>query len=95
MLDKWGSEYALNARGIYYRHSFSPEWVTCTRKIWVPSLEGIDWDAPNEQTLRQRAQQLQLKSIRNERRPKGEYVWEADAWSNVFCEIRNDLCFEL
>lgn len=95
MIDNWGKEYALNARGIYYRDYFSKDLVTGTRKVWIPSLEGIDWNAANEQIRRERASNLVEHSVRNEKWKKSEYAWEADAWSDVFGGMRADLCLEM
>jgi hypothetical protein len=95
MIGTWGKDYALNARGIYYRHNFSQEWVTSNRKVWVPSLEGIDWDSPEERHQRHLARKVQIHSIRNGRRRSSEYAWEADAWSDVFGRLRDDICFDL
>lgn len=95
MLDNCGKEYALNARGIYYYDHFSHDLVTCTRKVWIPSLEGIDWDTPNERSRRRQAELVVAHSIRNEMRRKSEYAWEADAWSDIFGDMRDDFCLEM
>jgi hypothetical protein len=94
MLDKYGKEYALNARGIYYHNDFSPDLVTLERKVWIPTLEGVDWEEPSECDRRQRARVLMEHNINNETRHKSEYAWEADAWNDVFGSMRNDPCLE-
>lgn len=95
MIDSRGKEYTINARSIYYRNNFSQDFVTCTRKGWVPSLAGLDWNAANEQHRRERADVLVSHNIRSEMRRKSEYAWEADAWSDVFGGMREDICLEM
>lgn len=55
MLKTYGQDWKLNAVGIYYRHFFSPHWVTAGRKLWIPSLDGIDWTGAAEKPRRERA----------------------------------------
>jgi len=88
--DMLRQEWTLNARGIYYKDSYSPDRVTIGRKVWVPSLDNIDWDAPGEVLRRKRAQMIAEHNLNNEMWNKSEYAWEADAWSDVFGEMRND-----
>jgi hypothetical protein len=95
MLDSFGKEYRLNAQGIYYRDHYSPESVTSNRKVWVPTFKGIDWEDPAQEPLRKRARIFLEHNTNNERWPKSEYTWEADAWSDVFGEMRNDPCLEV
>jgi len=95
MIDNYGKEYALNARGIYYIDDFSPRLVTVDRKVWVPSFEGIDWKNSGESDRRRRARIIMDHSIDNETRHKSEYAWEADAWADVFSPMRNDPCLEV
>jgi hypothetical protein len=95
MIDRFGKDYALNAQGIYYRDSYSPNQVTYDRKVWTPAFEGVDWEEPGELSRRQRAQVLVKHNIDNETRKKSEYAWEADAWSDVFSDMRNDPCLEM
>jgi hypothetical protein len=83
-------EWMLNARGIYYRDYYSPRLVTMGRKIWVPTLENTDWDEPGEICRRKRARVMAEHNPNNEAWNKSEYAWEADAWSDVFGEMRND-----
>ena len=92
MIDRHGKDYALNAQGIYYRHHFHPDWVTCNRELWIPTLEDIDWKGPSEEKRRQRAFTLARHAMQNEEYVKSEFAWEADAWSDVFNEIRDDRC---
>jgi hypothetical protein len=92
MIDHWGKDYALNAQGIYYRNYYSPKWVTCDRSVWTPSLTDVNWEEPSEVSRRQRARVLMEHSINNETWNKSEYAWEADAWSDVFGDMRNDPC---
>lgn len=95
MIDSYGKDYALNARGIYYFDHFRQELVTVNRKVWAPSFECIDWDDPSELDRRRRARIVMDHSKDNETRHKSEYAWEADAWADVFNEMRNDLCLEV
>lgn len=85
----------FHAQGIYYKNSFSPRRVTGTREVWVPSLDGDDWGTQSRVTLRARARTLAERSRRNESWNKSEYAWEADAWSCVFEDMRNDHTLEM
>ncbi|KAH8599477.1 hypothetical protein B0O99DRAFT_724679 [Bisporella sp. PMI_857] len=95
MIDNYGKEYALNSRGIYYSHEYRPELVTIDRKVWVPSFEKVDWEEPSEGDRRRRARIAVEHNIDNGTRRKSEYAWEADAWADVFNQMRNDPCLEL
>jgi hypothetical protein len=95
MLDRLGKDYRLNAQGIYYHDRYSPRLVTSTRKVWVPSFDGINWEEPSQESLRTRARAFVEHNLNNERWNKSEYAWEADAWSDVFGDMRNDPCLEM
>ncbi|KAF8853629.1 hypothetical protein BDZ45DRAFT_657717 [Acephala macrosclerotiorum] len=95
MIDNYGKDYALNARGIYYFNDFRPKLVTVDRKVWVPSFKNIDWDDRSEWDRRKRARIIMEHNIDNETRHKSEYAWEADAWADVFNKMRNDPCLEV
>jgi len=95
MIDHFGKEYALNAQGIYYYDFYLPKLVTSGRKIWVPTFKGVNWKEPGEAHRRQRARVLVKHNIDNETRKKSEYAWEADAWSDVFGNMRNDPRLEM
>lgn len=95
MIDNYGKDYALNARGIYYYNDFRPELVTVGREVWTPSLEGVDWEDPSEWSRRRRARIITEHNTDNETRHKSEYAWEADAWADVFNRMRNDPCLEV
>lgn len=95
MIDSYGKEYALNARGIYYVDEFSPKLVTVDRKVWVPSFGDINWENPSESDRRQRARIIVEHNNDNETRHKSEYAWEADAWADIFSQMRNDPCLEM
>lgn len=69
--------------------------MTVGRKVWIPSLEAVDWDEPSECDRRRRARVLMEHNINNETRHKSEYAWEADAWADVFNDMRNDSCLEM
>jgi hypothetical protein len=83
-------EWTLNARGIYYKDVYSPDHVTMGRKIWVPTLGNTGVDEPGEARRRERARVIAEHNSNNETWIKSEYAWEADAWSDVFGEMRND-----
>ncbi|SPO07514.1 uncharacterized protein DNG_10208 [Cephalotrichum gorgonifer] len=90
LIDRFGSDWGLNARGIYYRHHYSPGWVTAGHSLWLPSLDQTDWEHPSEEPRRKRARVLVGHALDNERWRKSEYAWEADAWTDVFGLMRND-----
>jgi len=90
MIDIFRQEWTHNARGIYYRDFYLPELVTLGRKIWVPTLENIDWKEPGEVRRRERARVMVEHSLNNETWNKSDYAWEADAWSDVFGDMRDD-----
>lgn len=95
LIDIYGKEYGLNAHGIYYHHYFKPEFVTLDRKVWIPTLEAMNWEDSNECDRRRRARILLKHNINNETRHKSEFAWEADAWADVFNEMRNDPYLEM
>jgi hypothetical protein len=95
MIDNYRKDYAINARGIYYIDVFRQHFVTMDRKVWVPSLQDIDWGDPSEMDRRIRARNVMEHSIDNGTRHKSEYAWEADAWADVFNQMRNDPCLEV
>lgn len=95
MIDNYGKDYALNARGIYYFNDFRPELVSVGRKVWVPSFEDINWEDQSERNRRKRARIIMDHNIDNETRHKSEYAWEADAWADVFNQMRNDPYLEV
>jgi hypothetical protein len=68
--------------------------VTVDRKVWIPSFEDINWKDPSERDRRKRALIVMKHNTDNETRNKSEYAWEADAWADVFNQIRNDPCLE-
>lgn len=85
----------MNARGIYYRGSFSEDLVVCTRKVWTPSLSKSDGQSPEILDHQTRARTLANHSKDNEKWCKSEYAWEADAWSDVFRPMRDDPCLAM
>ncbi|KAI5921306.1 hypothetical protein F4810DRAFT_375050 [Camillea tinctor] len=85
----YGVDWGLNARGIYYRHYYSPGWVIDNHNLWLPS-HRVDWDHCTEESRRERARTFLRHVLDNERWPKSEYAWEADAWQHVFGQMRND-----
>ncbi|KAI0399688.1 hypothetical protein F4802DRAFT_588444, partial [Xylaria palmicola] len=90
MIESFGEDWGWNARGVYYRHYQSPEWVTGDHSLWIPSTADVDWKHPQEKGRRSRAQTMLKHIIANEKWTKGEYAWEADAWTDVFGQMRDD-----
>ncbi|KAI9036707.1 ankyrin repeat domain-containing protein [Aspergillus affinis] len=90
MIERFGPDWGLNARGIYYRQHFSQRWVTPDCNLWVPSLDGIDWAHSTESSRRARAKTFLGHVLNNEKWRKSEYAWEADAWADVFDQMRRD-----
>lgn len=90
MIERIGNDWGMNARGIYYRHYYSPGWVTAGHDLWLPSLDQIDWDHSSENSRRSRAKTFMNHALDNERWNKSEYAWEADAWTDVFGQMRCD-----
>lgn len=90
MIERFGADWGLNARGIYYRHRYSLEWVSFGHNLWMPSLDGIDWKDFSESSRCSRAETFLKHVLNNERWKKSEYAWEADAWTDVFGQMRND-----
>ncbi|KAH7165369.1 hypothetical protein EDB81DRAFT_917353, partial [Dactylonectria macrodidyma] len=89
--ERYRNDWCLNAEGIYYRHHFSHRWVEgFERKLWVPSLANVDWNHETESTRRRRANTFVKHALDNEKWNKSEYAWEADAWSDVFGQMRED-----
>lgn len=79
MLSFWGKDYAMHARGIYYRDYFSEDLVVYNRKVWTPSLSISDKQSSDLLTLQKRARAFADRSKDNEKWYKSEYAWEADA----------------
>lgn len=90
LIDRFGDDWGMNARGIYYRHHYSPGWVTADHSLWLPSLDGIDWNDDVEKSRRCRAKSFLKHALDNEKWNKSEYAWEADAWTDVFGPMRDD-----
>ncbi|KAJ3494309.1 hypothetical protein NLG97_g4161 [Lecanicillium saksenae] len=90
MMDRFRHDWQSNARGIYYRHYYSPAWLEGKQTVWVPSLDGRSWDLPAEEMMRARAKQMVKHALANHKGRKSEYSWEADAWTDVFSPMRED-----
>jgi hypothetical protein len=90
MRDAFGADWGLNARGIYYRHFYSQNWVTAGHDLWLPSVDDVHWSHTSEDSRRARAENLLKHVLNNEKWKKSEYAWEADAWQDVFGLMRND-----
>ncbi|KAH6879556.1 hypothetical protein B0T10DRAFT_520192 [Thelonectria olida] len=89
-VDRFGADWGMNARGIYYRHYYSPGWVTADHNLWLPSLDGVDWNHHAEEGRRARSKTFVQHVLSNEEWVKSEYAWEADAWTDVFGLMRDD-----
>jgi hypothetical protein len=91
MRDQYHRDWSWNARGIYYRHFYSPEWVTGDHNLWVPTTNHVNWvNDESEEPRRMRAQQFLRHALENGQWRKSEYAWEADAWKDVFGRMRDD-----
>ncbi|VUC32087.1 unnamed protein product [Clonostachys rosea] len=90
MRDRCHHDWSWNARGVYYRHYYLPEWVTGDHSLWVPTLNHVDWDDRSEEPRRMRAKTFLRHALDNGQWRKSEYAWEADAWNDVFGQMRND-----
>ncbi|KAI1326130.1 hypothetical protein F5Y16DRAFT_422050 [Xylariaceae sp. FL0255] len=80
LIGRFGGDWRLNARG-----------VTGDHNLWIPSADNVDWDSPMESPRRNRARILLKHIIDNEKWTKSKYAWEADAWTDVFGQMRDDL----
>jgi hypothetical protein len=89
-VERFGHDWSWNARGVYYRHYYSPHWVTADHDLWIPTTKDALFNSPAEHNRRERAKQLLQHTLDNERWNKSEYAWEADAWADVFGQMRND-----
>jgi len=83
-------DWSWNARGTYYRHYYSPEWVTEDHSLFVPTLDDINWNDSTEETRRVRARTFLKHAIDKGQWNRSEYAWEADAWTDVFGQMRDD-----
>jgi len=90
MLLRFGKDYALNARGIYYREKFDADLVVAGRKIWRPDIPKDNEVSPEILERQARARKFASHANNNEMRYKSEFAWEADAWSDVFGCMRED-----
>ena len=91
IINHYKREWDMNASGIYYRHHSSPDWSKdLPYKLYMPSLSGLNPNDVCETARRQRARVLSSRARNNEKWNKSEYAWEADAWSDVFGQMRND-----
>lgn len=90
MRDRYHHDWSWNARGVYYRHYYLPEWVTGDHSLWVPTLNRVDWEDRSEEPRRMRAKTFLRHALDNGKWRKSEYAWEADAWNDVFGQMRND-----
>jgi hypothetical protein len=83
-------DWSWNARGVYYRHYDSPQWVTGDHTLWVPTIDHGMFDHPHEISRRARARTFLYHALDNKRWSKSEYAWEADAWTDVLGQMRDD-----
>ena len=90
LVDSCGEDWRWNARGVYYRHFYSPEWVTEGHDLWIPEVNSQSLESSANNSLKERAKTFLIHALNNEDWNKSEYAWEADAWSDVFGQMRND-----
>tara|TARA_R110002033_G_scaffold97937_1_gene146361 strand:+ start:456 stop:851 length:396 start_codon:yes stop_codon:yes gene_type:complete len=90
IINEFGKDISQSAQGIYYYDSFQESRVPNNRRLFVPSIEGVDWESSEESGRRERAQAMERHMINNETFHKSEYAWEADAWADVFGRLRDD-----
>ncbi|KAH7396561.1 hypothetical protein DE146DRAFT_657073 [Phaeosphaeria sp. MPI-PUGE-AT-0046c] len=88
--ERFHRDWSWNARGVYYRHHYSPHWVTGDHTLWLPTVDHGMFDRHDELPRRVRARTFLHHVLDNKRWVKSEYAWEADAWSDVFGHMRND-----
>jgi hypothetical protein len=55
---------------------------------FVPSFGGIDWESSGEEHRRDRVRTIVRHASDYPRR--SEYAWDADAWHDVFGQMRDD-----
>lgn len=90
MITHFGKDFAQNARGIYYHNHFDPTKIPDNRTLVIPSFKDVDWESRSEAHRRRRARMVAEHMVNNETWNKSEYAWEADAWSDIFREMRDD-----
>ncbi|PVH83821.1 hypothetical protein DL98DRAFT_454426 [Cadophora sp. DSE1049] len=90
IVNELGKDIAQSSQGIYYYDSFHPTRVPDNRNVFVPSIEGVNWEGSEEDGRRERALAVERHMINNETFHKSEYAWEADAWADIFGHIRDD-----
>lgn len=83
-------DIAQTSQGIYYYDSFQEDRIPEDRKLFVPSIEGVNWDSCEENSRRERARMVERHMINNETFNKSEFAWEADAWADIFGFLRDD-----
>jgi len=95
MFGYFGKDWAQNARGIYFCNDFHRPKIHDDRNLFFPSFGDIDWNSRSEEKRRRRARVAANHALNNEEWNKSEYAWEADAWSDIFGEIRDDPLLEM
>lgn len=75
---------------MYRRHYYSPHWATGDHTLWILTVEYGAFDHIPEQFRRARAKNSLRHVLDNKRWVKSEYAWEADAWTDVFGQMRSD-----
>lgn len=79
-----------SALEIHYYDSFDESRVPEDRNLFVPLIEGVNWDDWKENYRRERALIVKKHMVNNETFHKSEYAWEADAWADIFGRMRSD-----
>jgi hypothetical protein len=55
-----------------------------------PSFDAINWNDDDETIRRFRAKVVVSHARENDKFERGEFAWEADAWRDVFGNLRDD-----
>lgn len=55
-----------------------------------PSFDAINWNDDDKTIRRFRAKVVASHARENDRFQRGEFAWEADAWRDVFGNLRDD-----
>lgn len=88
-------DWAMNARGFYFKNHYSRQWVTADRILSLPSVDGVDWNHRTEQGRRRRAKRVEKSALENEAWNKGEDRFEKSAWINVLNRMARDSVLQM
>ena len=91
MIAHFATDFAQNAQGIYYHDKYRPAMTPKDRTLFIPSIEGVDWEHRDEVDRRKRARVAAHHARSNEAwEDISEYTWDAEARSDIFGKIRDD-----